>query len=534
MPTLKINGQDVTVEKGTTIIRAAEQLGISIPHYCYHPGLSIAGNCRMCLVEVEKMPKPQISCHIQCQDGMVVQTESEKVKKLRQHVLEFLLVNHPLDCPVCDQAGECRLQDYYMEHGLYDSRVNENKVKKTAKAKPIGPTIMLDSERCILCSQCVRFTDEITKTGEFGIFNRGDHSEIGVGKELDNKYSGNVADICPVGALTDRDFRFKCRVWYLQKTESVCPGCARGCNITIEANLERPQHGSGERVMRLKPRFNDQVNDWWMCDEGRYGDKFIDHDRIHQPIMRLAGAVRQVEWDEIIDDFLKSFKKLKAKDEIAVLVSPQMTNEELYLAKRFFAQDLGIKQIYLVQNKPDGYQDDLLLRADKHPNRKGAEWIGFVEHDKQTNALLDQLGKQFKGLIIFGQDVVSLFPNRNVTDSLSNLDLTAFIGSNYNLTSECVQYVFPAAAYAEKNGTFTNFEGRVQRIRKAFPALGESKAESEILRIFADQLHFEWPYKTEEDIFSGLVRSVNQFQGMNYKKIGTEGINPVIASKRSE
>ncbi len=524
MPTLKINGQDITVEKGTTIIRAAEKLGISIPYYCYHPGLSIAGNCRMCLVDVEKMPKPQISCHIQCQDGMVVHTESEKVKKLRQHILEFLLVNHPLDCPVCDQAGECWLQDYYMDYGLYDSRVNENKVKKKAKAKPIGPTIMLDSERCILCSRCVRFTDEITKTGEFGIFNRGDHSEIGVGKELNNKYSGNVADICPVGALTDRDFRFKCRVWYLKKTESVCPGCARGCNITVEANLDRPQHGQGERVMRLKPRFNDEVNDWWMCDEGRYGYKFIDHNRITQPVIRMDGAVRAVDWNELTENFLKSLKKLKPKDEIAVLVSPQMTNEELYLAKRFFVKDLGIEKIYLVRTNPDGYQDDLLLRADKHPNRKGAEWIGFVEQDKQTKSLFDQLTKSLKGLIVFGQDIVSLFPEKNLADAIGRLEFSAFFGSNYNQTSELVQYVFPAATYAEKNGTFTNFEGRIQRIRKALPALGESQPESEILMMLATKLHLDWPYQNEEDVFNGLGRSVEQFQGLNYKKLGTEGI----------
>ncbi len=524
MPTLKINGQDITVEKGTTIIKAAEQLGIEIPHYCYHPGLSIAGNCRMCLVDVEKMPKPQISCHIQCQDGMVVHTETEKVKKLREHVLEFILVNHPLDCPVCDQAGECGLQDYYMEHGLYDSRVNENKVKKKAKAKPIGPTIMLDSERCILCSRCVRFTDEITKTGEFGIFNRGDRSEIGVGKELNNKYSGNVADICPVGALTDRDFRFKCRVWYLQKTESVCPGCSRGCNITVEANLDRPQHGAGERVMRLKPRFNDQVNDWWMCDEGRYGYKFIDHERITEPILRIDGAVRQAEWPEITDSFLKSFKKLNAKEDIAVLLSPQLTNEELYLAKRFFSKDLGIERIHLVRSKPDGYQDDLLLRADKHPNRKGAEWIGFSENDKETKSLFDQLTKKVKGLIVFGQDIVSLFPDRNLADLIHHLELSVFIGSNHNQTSEYVQYVFPAATYAEKNGTFTNFEGHVQRIRKAFPALGTSKPESEILTLLSEKLHLDWTYKTEEDVFAGLARSVSEFQGLNYKKLAAEGI----------
>ena len=520
MPTLKIDGKEITVEKGTTIIRAAEELGISIPYYCYHPGLSIAGNCRMCLVEVEKMPRPQISCHIQCQDGMVVHTQTETVKQLRQHVLEFLLVNHPLDCPVCDQAGECWLQDYYMKHGLYDSRLNENKVKKSAKAVPIGPTIMLDSERCILCSRCVRFTDEITKTGEFGIFNRGDHSEIGIypGLELNNKYSGNVADVCPVGALTDRDFRFKCRVWYLKKTESICPGCARGCNITIETNQERPHHANGERVMRLKPRYNGEVNDWWMCDAGRYGYKFIDHDRIIEPVKRMDGEVRTVEWNEAIESLIKLFKK-QSKNEIAVLLSPQMTNEELYLAKRLFLRDLGIDRVYLVRAHLDGDQDDLLIRADKHPNRKGAEYIGFSEDERTTKKVIDEaVAGTLKGLIIFGQDLVCLYPTRNIEDMLHQLSLSVLIGTNHNLTSEHVQFVLPAAPYAEKDGTFTNFKGKVQQIRPALIPLGESKPESEILMLLARRLGFDWPYQSQEDIFDGLRRSVSQFQGMTYRK----------------
>ncbi|MBI3999025.1 MAG: (2Fe-2S)-binding protein, partial [Candidatus Omnitrophica bacterium] len=522
-------GKEITVEKGTTIIQAAEKLDISIPHYCYHPGLSIAGNCRMCLVEVERMPKPQIACHIQCQDGMVVKTQTETVKKLRQHVLEFLLVNHPLDCPVCDQAGECWLQDYYMKHGLYDSRLDENKVKKSAKAFPIGPTIMLDTERCILCSRCVRFTDEITKTGEFGIFNRGDHSEIGVypGRELDNLYSGNVADICPVGALTDRDFRFKCRVWYLEKTESVCPGCARGCNMTIETNQERPHHAHGERVMRLKPRYNDEVNDWWICDQGRYGYKFIDHDRITDPVRRFDGMVKAIEWKEMADGFVKSFRKIlkDSKDEIAVFLSPQMTNEELYLAKKLFVKELGIERVLLVSANLEGNQDDFLIRADKHPNRKGAELIGFKEEERMTKRILDEASKgTFKAMIIFGQDLVSLYPDRNMEDILHGLSLSIFIGSNHNLTSEHVQFVMPAATYAEKNGTFTNFEKRVQRIRQALQPLGESKPESEILMLLARKLDLDWPYESQEDIFEGLRRSISEFQGMTYAKIGKEGV----------
>ncbi|MCI0534687.1 MAG: 2Fe-2S iron-sulfur cluster-binding protein, partial [Verrucomicrobiales bacterium] len=238
--TLTVDGKPVTVPEGTTVLQACEKARSPVPFYCYHPGLSIAGNCRICLVEIEGTPKLQISCYTRAAEGMKVNTTSDAALAGRRDVLEFLLINHPLDCPVCDQAGECWLQDYYMQHGLYDPKFNEQKVKKT-KAVPIGPTVMLDAERCILCSRCVRFTDEVTKTGEFGIFNRGDHAEVGLhpGKTLENNYAGNVVDICPVGALTDRDFRFKCRVWYLGSTKSVCPGCSRGCNVEIHYNRER-------------------------------------------------------------------------------------------------------------------------------------------------------------------------------------------------------------------------------------------------------------------------------------------------------
>src|SRR4051812_6765074 len=269
MPKLTIDGVEVEVPAGTTIIQAADKLGINIPRYCYHPALPVAGNCRICMVEVEKQPKLQIACYTPVAEGMVVKTNSPKVLEVRKTVLEFLLVNHPVDCPVCDQAGECKLQDYYMEHGQYNSRLVDVKVKKEKKAFSIGPTIMLDQERCILCTRCVRFADNITKTHEFGVFDRGDHSELDVYKPLENKYSGNVADICPVGALTDKDFRFKCRVWYLEKTKSVCPSCSMGCNVTVEWDKARPHAQKTARVMRLKPRLNPEVNDYWMCDNGR-------------------------------------------------------------------------------------------------------------------------------------------------------------------------------------------------------------------------------------------------------------------------
>src|SRR5689334_7186556 len=235
VPTVEIEGQKIQVEDGTTVIVAADRLGIEIPHYCYHPGLTIAGNCRMCLVEIEKMPKLQIACNTRVTDGMVVHTTSDKTKAAQRAVLEFLLINHPIDCPVCDQAGECKLQEYYMDYDRQRSRFPLPEKVHKKKAIPIGPLVMLDQERCILCARCTRFLDEVTHTSELAIYQRGDHCQIELapGKTLDNKYSGNVVDICPVGALTSRDFRFRARVWYLERTESVCGACANGCNIEI-------------------------------------------------------------------------------------------------------------------------------------------------------------------------------------------------------------------------------------------------------------------------------------------------------------
>ena len=439
---LTIDGKPVTVPEGTTVLQACEKAGSPVPFYCYHPGLSIAGNCRICLVELVGSPKLQISCYTRVTEGMQVLTTSDKALVGRRDVLEFLLINHPLDCPVCDQAGECWLQDYYMQHGLYDPKFNEAKNKKP-KAVPIGPTVMLDAERCILCSRCVRFTDEITKTGEFGIFNRGDHSEIGLhpGKRLDNKYSGNTVDICPVGALTDRDFRFKCRVWYLGATNSVCPGCSRGCNIQIHYNRERewrPHIAKGERVMRLKPRYNPDVNQWWMCDEGRYGYKFIDEDRLSHVQINENGTLRQGTWEEglaLVAGRLKALKDAGKMDHAGVILSSQLTNEDLYAAKRFCAE-AGIAQVVFQRPRP-GDSDDLLIQADKSPNAKGAQAMGISEG---AEGLLERAAKKhLRVLFVFTQDLIPLFGEQRVMDAAKALELFVFIGANANRTAELAQ-----------------------------------------------------------------------------------------------
>src|SRR5712692_6704861 len=365
MPKLTIDGKEIEVEAGTNLIEAARRLGIEVPHYCYHPGLSIAGQCRLCMVDIEKAPRPTIACNTQVADGMVVHTQTDRVKETRRSIMEFHLINHPLDCPVCDQAGECWLQIYYMKYGLYDPRMTDEKVHKP-KAVPLGPHVMLDAERCILCSRCVRFCDEITKTGELGIFNRGDHSEIGLfpGADLENKYSGNVVDICPVGALTDRDFRFQVRVWYLDTAKSICPGCARGCNIDVHVNRRRPHHAGGRRVARLKPRFNEAVNHWWMCDEGRYGYGFVDDpSRIALALARDAGNARELGSSDAVAMVASALGRY-APEETAIIASATMPNEDLW-ALRTLAEGRGIRQIgFRIPPRVPGSEDDFLIRAD--------------------------------------------------------------------------------------------------------------------------------------------------------------------------
>ena len=521
MPNLTIDGQKIEVPAGTTIIQAAEKLGIEIPRYCYHPALPVAGNCRICMVEVEKQSKLQIACYTPVAAGMVVKTTSPKVLEARKTVLEFLLVNHPLDCPVCDQAGECKLQDYYMEHGQYDSRLADVKVRKEKKAFSIGPTVMLDQERCILCTRCVRFTDTITKTSEFGVFDRGDHSQLDVypGKELDNKYSGNVVDICPVGALTDKDFRFKCRVWYLDHTKSVCPGCSMGCNIDIDWDKSRPHTQKKERVMRLKPRHNPDVNSYWICDSGRYNYHFIDENRILSP----QYLDKIVEWGEAVERIAETIQSTKA-ERIGVLASAQLTNEDLFVIRKLFKDILKDAHVdFRVPEKP-GDSDDFLIKADKNPNTAGAASIlGDTQADAQTIVQKAKQG-EIDLLYVFGHDLVKLFGKETVAQIARKVKLFVFQGSNINDTCGYAHLNLPSSVYAEKDGTFTNCQQRVQRIRPAFHPLGEAKDDWEIVSFVAGQLGTPLYYKGPQDVFNDIAKTVAGFAGMSYEKIADQGM----------
>ena len=344
MPTLEIDGQSVTVGADLNLIEAANRIGLEIPHYCYHPGLSIAGNCRICLVEIERMPKLQIACNTRVLDGMVVHTRSPKVAAARQAVLEFLLLNHPIDCPVCDQAGECKLQDYYMDYGRYRSRMPLGRKVRKGKVIDLGPDVLLDQERCILCTRCTRFLDEVTHTSELAVFERGDHCVIDVvpGRRVDNAYATNIVDVCPVGALTSKDFRFRSRVWYLDRTESICTACSRGCNVDV-------YHRRGE-VFRYRPRYNPDVNKWWLCDAGRRSYAALGGERrLTQPLVREEEGFSAVEWSVAAGYAVQRLRELVAArggGGVAGVVSAQASNEEVYLFKRFLRDGLGTERIH--------------------------------------------------------------------------------------------------------------------------------------------------------------------------------------------
>ena len=542
MPSLSIDGRETSVPAGTTVIQAAEKLGIFIPRYCYHPGLSIAGNCRICLVEVERSPKLQIACNAPVTEGMVVHTKSDKAEDGRRAVLEFLLANHPLDCPVCDQSGECDLQNFYMNFGLYNPRFRERKVRKQ-KAVKLGPHVMLDQERCILCSRCVRFTDEITKTGEFGIFNRGDRAELGLypGDILDNPYSANVVDICPVGALTEHDFRFKTRVWYLSSASTVCNGCSQGCNMDIHFVPDRPYLNNGARVARIKPRYNLDVNQWWLCDEGRYGFGWVDRGRIN----KVRGPSAEATWEQALTEISSALTGSDREEaggpsatgsrdgagrRLGVIASTQLTNEELFLIREIFQGALGAQVSASVQQEAESY-DDFLIKADKNPNTLGATLLGLAGLEApDAGQLVDQaLDGKLEFLWVFGHDLVKLFGEEKVRQLSEKLPLFVFSGTNENPTVPWAHWVLPSAAYVEKDGTFVNCHGRVQRIGRAFPPLGDSREDWRILLELAGKLGLPLDWRGPEGIFQGLTKALAPFEGLTYQTIGTQGADVATA-----
>ena len=522
MPTIEIDGKKVTVPDGWNVIQAAEKLDIEVPHYCYHPGLSISGNCRMCLVEIEKMPKLQIACNTKVTEGMVVKTTSPKAKAAQAAVLEFILVNHPIDCPICDQAGECKLQDYYMDYGKYHSQVPlEVKVEKK-KVVDIGPQVVLDQERCILCARCTRFLDEVTKTGELGLFARGDHTYIDLfpGKRLENPYSANVVDVCPVGALTLKDFRFKARVWYLEKVESVCTKCANGCNIDI-------YHRRGQ-MFRFRPRSNPDVNQYWMCDEGRLWYKELQKEsRILRPLARENDAFAPLSWDQAVGrvvDRISRTKEQHGAKAIAGIVGAKATNEEAFLFSRLLQEQVGTTNVAGFSWSPaDAFHDDFLIKADKNPNTQGLKALGLLNGGPTVDDVLNAAEKgEVKALLVFAADLSAAFARDMLDKALGNVEVIV-CDTDYNGTAEYADVLLPIGTAPETDGTYTNHAGRVQRARQAFPPPGEVKTGWEVLATLRGRLGGTEPVSITE-VFGELAQKVTPFAGLTYGKLGSQGM----------
>jgi NADH-quinone oxidoreductase subunit G len=523
MPKLTIDGTEVDAPDSHNLIQAAQLAGIEIPHYCYHPALSIVGNCRMCLVEVEKAPKLQIACNTRVAEGMVVQTRSPRAVAAQRAVLEFLLINHPIDCPVCDQAGECKLQDYYMDYDRQPSRFPLGRKVRKRKAIDAGSGVMLDQERCVLCARCTRFFDEVTNTHELAIFERGDHCEIDTypGRPIDNKYAGNVIDICPVGALTAKDFRFRMRVWYLHRTPSVCGGCERGCSIDID-------HHRG-RIYRFKPRFNPAVNGYWICDEGRYSFPALQQEtRLATPLVQVGDRLVAQAWEVAIRNSAQRIAALRDASgprSIGAVIGAQSTNEEAFALKRLMRDVIGcMDHLGAVTWSPPGASgdDELLIRANKNPNTRGLAALGINGFALDGLATAVRSG-ELKMLIVMRADLVRFLGEADFMRRFGALDYLLVLDTDASETAQTANQVLPIAAYPELDGSFTNFKGRVQRLHQAFPPPGDARSAVEVLASLAQALGAKDHPATVEAVFASMAASEPAFRGLSFDGLGERG-----------
>lgn len=499
MPKVKINGKEVEVPQGSTIIQAFKAAGQDICHYCWHPALSVAGVCRLCMVQIEGMPRLQIACNTEVKEGMVINNTSEQVKTAVKWGLDFHLINHPLDCPVCDQAGECGLQDQYMKYGQYDPEMAEPKVKKH-KVVDLGPTVVLDSERCILCSRCVRFTEEVSKTNELGIFNRGDRSEIGCvdGKPLDNNYSLNTVDICPVGALTSKDFRFRQRVWYLKEADAICPGCSTGCNVKVYHNEEG--------LWRVKPRVNPEVNGHWMCNVGRDTYKFVN---LKSRLLNGKVGKRDM-WQEISPEDAARSAGLKLREAIerhgpesvALVVTGQYTNEEYKDLLQYVAGELKVKNLFHWLNQPEKVNefDGLLFRGDRNPNTAGLKqasqaYGGFGKWETLQTLLS---GHKLKVVLVAGPENQAAFPDLGEkAQLLAQAESLIWLSAGSAAAVDALgteTWQIPLKTYIEKAGSFTNHAGKVQSFKLGTTLVSQALTLSEVVSLLSGQ-DLDWPVR---------------------------------------
>jgi NADH-quinone oxidoreductase subunit G len=519
MPTITIDGQTIEAPEGSMLLPVALENGIHIPHYCWHAKLSVDGSCRMCQVEVEGSPKLMISCNTPVRDGMVVRTDTEAVQKTRRGVMELLLVNHPLDCPICDKAGECLLQDYSFAFGSRQARSSEPR-RKLQKRKEIGPRMILDQERCILCRRCVRFCREITGTNELGVFNMGDRSVLDVleDRPLANDYSICTADVCPVGALESKDFHHKLRVWFLKKTESVCPSCSNGCNVTV--------HHYRNRIWRMMPRRNDAVNDTWMCDHGRLNYPFVNSDeRLRQPLLRRDGELHESTWENALRDVAARLRRFSQQDarSLGVVGSPHLTNEENFRFAQLL-RALGVVHVGVAVRR--GPSDELLVKAEKAANARGARDMGL--HPGEGGLGLPDLleaaaNGTIRALYVCGPDLRETADRGLLERALGQLEYLVVQDVFRSPLAEHAAVVLPSATFAEKTGTFTNGAGRVQRLQQAVELAEGQLSDGEIFSRLLAQLVEAPAVFDPAAVFEEVAAAVPGYGGMTLDGLGPLG-----------
>jgi len=535
---VQIDGVWHQFQKGTRVIEACAQAGKFVPHYCYHPKLSSPGNCRMCLIEmgmpklgpdrkpeigadgksvINWIPRPQISCAQDIAEGMGIRTDSPMVKECRHGVMEFLLINHPLDCPICDQAGECHLQEYSVEFGTAGSRFLDEKVKKPKRVE-LGPRVTLDDERCILCSRCIRFMKEVAHDDVLGFVSRGSHTYLTAhpGKLLDSNYSLNTVDICPVGALTSSDFRFKMRVWFLKETKSICTSCGTGCNTLIGTRQNE--------IFRQTPRENNAVNSAWMCDYGRLNFHYVNYpDRLKTPQIRENQGLVDTTWNSALikaGEALKQFQKW----EVAVVASARMTNEELWLTKKLI-DSIGTSHHDVVPRT--GKADDILMSADRNPNTLGAQLTG-VTGEKPGSKLMEIADKIRSGAI---KVVVALGENLKelglTVDQLRKLAALIVVDILPNETTRSATILLPSSAFSEKRGSMINIRGRLQRLNRATQPPGIARDDWEIIRDLIQQLTGSNGIYLIEDVFKQMTDSIPDMNALSHSRISDQGVQLV-------
>lgn len=523
-----VDDKEVRCKPGTNLVDLVASVGEEIPHYCYHPKLSVSGNCRMCLIElgmpgrdratgepilnedgtpkVMFFPNPAIACGTKAGPGMHIRTKSEMVKKCREGVMEFLLINHPLDCPICDQAGECKLQEFATDYGKGYSRFVEQKVVKP-KRTVLGPRVMLDDERCVLCSRCIRFSKEVANDDVLGFVDRGSYSTLTCypGKQLENNYSLNTVDICPVGALTSRDFRFKMRVWFLKETPSICTESSVGVN-TLVASREG-------KIYRITPRRNDEVNDTWMSDSGRVIYKEVeDENRLTEYASKGAFSPADAAHLQI--------QKYLESERIAFVGSGSSSVEELYLYYRLSRATRSVAN-YTVAHSQEG--DELLISNDANPNTRGALSVGFVESlpEKQLSELGAKIDSgEIDTVVVYNEDLVAAGIS---AEQLAKVDIV-YLGTKTNPTSEAASVAVPTLTVFEKDGTFINQQFRLQKFLQAVPGPDNTVDDLETLSQLLNHVEPDTgDLSSVNAVWAELSKEISIFEGQSFKSLSPEG-----------